>query len=714
VCNALTIRAAAAFLALWQVAVSGRLALADQLTIDQIYAANPVQGIPPTHFTWSPDGTRFIYTIVSPDTKRPPVIRLHDVRSGADRVLFKARSEARGSRSRPIAQIVWSPDAKHIAYINAGDLCVADASGEHEIVLAKDVDDPQWSPDSTRIAYVRDNDLYVATPATHRSSRITTGGSPTRINGDPDWLLSEELDVSHAYAWSPKGDAIAYLSFDESRVQPFPIQDYLPTHNTVEEQRYPLAGDANPSESLNVVDLRTGRILKLYDGAPRGEYLVSFVWTPDDRGIVQQILDRPQRNVRLELFSRDGGATKTLVRESSDRFVDVQAAPVFLKDRRRFVWLSERSGVQAIELVDLRDGSAHLIGNGEPIAEILRADENGVYATALTPSRRNLSLVKVPFHAGIPRVLTPERGWHDVAMPEKGDAYVDTFSSFSSPPEVTIRRLDSDRRDGLFQTPSLARFDLGTTRALEIPSEWGPLDAELTVPRDFDSNKRYPVIVEAYGGPLPIGTPLPSDDRWQSLYTFLLAQQGFLVFSIDGPASRADRVANEFLFSESMGNIAMAGQLAGLAWLKTQPYVDSSRVGMMGWSYGGYLTAFTLTHAPGLFRSGIAGAPPADWRYYDTAYTERYMGTPKGQAAAYERTSILPAVSRLQSRLLIMQGSSDDNVHLMNSISLLEAFINAGKQVDYFLYPGARHGVTGVAALRNLYTRMLRWWKETL
>jgi dipeptidyl-peptidase-4 len=687
---------------------------AERLSVDQIWAAHPVEGIPPANFRWSPDGSRFIYTISSPDKKLQPVIHLYNVLTRRDRVVFRARSQERGSRSRPIAQIVWSPDGKHIAYVNGGNLSISEANGEHERVLARDVDDPQWSPGSSRIAYVHDDDLYVATLASGRSVRVTFGGSPARINGDPDWLLSEEMDVEHAYAWAPKGDAIAYLSFDESHVRPFPIQAFLPIHNVVEQQRYPLAGDPNPRVSLHVVDLRTRKSRLLYDGAPKEEYLVSFVWTPDGSGILQEILDRPQRRARLELFSRDGRSARTIVHEYSPHFVDVQPAPVFLPDGKHFLWLSERTGVQAVDLVDLRTGVARHVGSNAPVTAILRAGQRGAYATALVPSRRNLSLVYIPYRAGTPRILTPERGWHAISMPKKGDAYVDAFSSFSVPPVVTVRSLHTGQEKIIFETPPLARFDLGSTRALEIPSQWGPLDAELTVPHDFDRNKRYPAIVIAYGGPLPLGWVLPSDDRWQGLYTFLLAQEGFLVFSIDGPASNPDRVANEFLFSHRMGEIAMAGQLAGVAWLKSQPYVDASRLGLFGWSYGGYLTAFTLTHAPGVFRSGIAGAPPADWRFYDTAYTERYMGLPKHHPNAYAKTSVLPAAKHLEAHLLIIQGSSDDNVHLMNSISLLEAFIDAGKQVDYFVYPGARHGVSGVPALRNLYTKMLLWWQRTL
>jgi dipeptidyl-peptidase-4 len=203
-------------------------------------------------------------------------------------------------------------------------------------------------------------------------------------------------------------------------------------------------------------------------------------------------------------------------------------------------------------------------------------------------------------------------------------------------------------------------------------------------------------------------------NAWPGLYPTLLAQHGFLEFRIDGPASTSDKAANERRFVSHMGEIAMAGQLAGVDWLKTQPFVDASRLGLWGWSYGGYLTAFTLTHAPDAFKSGISGAPPVDWRFYDTAYTERYMGMPQKNAAAYERTAVLPAAGRLKAKLLVLQGTADDNVHFMNSITLLNALTNAGKQVSYYAYPGSRHFPRKIVQQQDVYERMLEWWEATL
>ena len=690
---------------------------AEQLTIDQIVAPNPVTGRPPAGFSWAPDGSRYVYTVPAARPHDPPTLWVHDQRSGTDRRLFAARASQRGTRSRAIAQIVWSPDARRIAYVDGDALEVADADGRQARRLVRDADDPQWSPDGTRIAYVHAGDLAVVQVATRRVTRLTTGGSARVLNGDPDWLSSEEMDVAHAYVWSPTGDAIAFLRFDESQVTVYPIQQYLVVpDNTVEQQRYPLAGEKNPRVSLRVVDLRGGAVRTLYDGAPHDEYLVSFVWTPDGRAVVDEILDRAQRQLRLVAFPRDGAAPRTLLREADPHFLEVAPPPRFLRDGRHFVWISRRDGVQGAYLVDARTGAARRLSGTIPVGAIEQVDQahGAVYVDALAPTRREHALLRLALWGGAAPVdLTPERGSHAIAMPERGDVFIDTWSALDRAPVVLRRNLAGARRT-IFATPSLARFALGTTRLLQIPSRRGPLDAWMIVPPGFDPARRYPVIVKVYGGPLPLTWGVPSDDRWPGLFDQLLAEHGFVVFTIDGPASRNDRSANAALFSHRMGTIAIEGPLAAAAWLRRQPYVDGARLGLFGWSYGGYLTAYTLTHAPGVFRSGIAGAPPADWHYYDSAYTERYMGLPKADPAAYDRAAVLPAAGRLSADLLLIQGSSDDNVHLMNSLALVDAFVHAGKQVDYFVVPGMRHGPSGVAQARYVDAKLLAWWERTL
>lgn len=698
--------------------LSGMPAAADvaqQLTIDDIVAQHPVTGDAPSNFSWAPNGSRYVYSMPAALEKDAPVLFVHDVQANSDRPVLAARSETRGSRSRPVSQVAWSADGSKLAFVNGEELEVTTWDGSGRTVVAKDADDPQWSPDGKHLAYVHTGDLYACDVRTRQTVRLTFDGSATRMNGDPDWLYSEEMNVEHAYAFSPDGNSIAYLTFDDSQVAPYPIEHYLPPASTSEDQRYPLAGGKNPRVSLRVVPVHGGPSRLLYDGAPRDEYLVSFTWTPDSATVVDEILDRAQQHLRLVAFPADGSASRTLVQESDAQFIDVEQPPSFLPDGKSFLWLSQRGGVQALYHVDAESGSAKRLTGAYAVVSLVRLDTHAraAYVVAEYPTRRDRSLLRVSFDRGEITNLTPSPGTHDIVMAKNVNAYIETASSFSAPPVISRHDLRTGAAATIFRTKDLSRFNLGETRAMTVPSEWGPLDAQLTVPHDFDPNKRYPVLVMAYGGPLGVGES-NTNDRWLGLFPHLLAQHGILVFTVDGPASNDDHARNERLFYRRMGLIAMAGQLAGATWLKAQPYVDVSRLGLYGWSYGGYLTAFTMTHAPGIFHAGIAGGPPADWHFYDSAYTERYMGTPKADAADYERTSVLPKAGDLQGDLLLLAGSADDNVHIMNTFSLARAFIAKGKHIDMFLYPEARHGVHGVAAQRDLYARELDWWEREL
>ena len=690
------------------------LLLGAMLTVNDIIAQHPVTGNPPSNFTWAPNGWAYVYSVAAEKESQPPVVRIHDLRTNADRTLFHAASEQRGSRSRAIAEIVWSNDSRRIALINAGALEVVDPLSGRETKLSEDADDPQWSPDDARIAYVHANDIYTVDPVTKHVTRLTTNGGPLRINGDPDWLYSEELAVEHAFRWSPDGSHIAYLSFDERPIVPFPIENYLPRINAIEEQRYPLAGGRNARVTLNVVNTSTAQSRVLYDGGPHDEYVVSFTWSPDSRTVLDQIVDRAQKRLRWVAFGLAGGS-RVVTQESNPKFVQVQPVPEFSRDGATLYMLSERGGRQSLWRLDARSGAAREITGDYTVMDALRIDEasHAAYVSAMYPTRRDVSFLRVDLRSGALQNLTPGGGTHVVVLAKKAPAFIETVSSYNTPPAIYRRSLGGASRWPIFQTPDLSRFDLGTVRALEVPSQWGNLDATLVVPKGFDPNKRYPVVFTPYGGPVGV-SPTETMNQWPGLFPFLLAQHGILSFTITGPASYSDRAAAQRMFYHQMGLIAMAGQVAGATWIKQQPFADPSRLGLFGWSYGGYLTAFTMTHAPGVFRAGVAGAPPADWRYYDTAYTERYMSKPQEAAAAYNATSVLPDAGQLQGSLLMLQGTSDDNVHLMNSISLLNAFMKAGKQVNYFVYPGERHGPRTIAHRRDIDSRMLDWWERWL
>ena len=263
------------------------------------------------------------------------------------------------------------------------------------------------------------------------------------------------------------------------------------------------------------------------------------------------------------------------------------------------------------------------------------------------------------------------------------------------------------------QAKSLTDRGFGSTELLSVDSKFGKLDAWMIKPPNFDPKKTYPVIMQVYGGPAAPTT----NDSWGGdtyLYHQTLAQNGFIVFSIDGPGSQTDTTSAVRTLYHSLGPASLAGQLEGVNYLKTLPYVDSKRIGIWGWSFGGYETTYALTHAPGVWKVGVAVAPVTDWKYYDSIYTERYMGTPKENPAAYKESSVLDKAASLQGNLLISHGTSDDNVHMANTISLVQAFILSGKQIDMMVYPRKTHGISGIPQRRHLFTHMLEYWQAHL
>ncbi|MBD5633502.1 MAG: DPP IV N-terminal domain-containing protein, partial [Candidatus Eremiobacteraeota bacterium] len=435
----------------------------EELTIERIVAPRPAMGLPPRGFVWAPNGRRYVYQVPAPLENAAPQLRVYDA-SGSDLALRAASAQARGTRSRPIDQIVWSPDSARLAYIDGGALRLATWRGVDLGRFARVADDPQWSPDGTRIAFANGGGLQLVDLRTRAVRTVARPASADAIVGDPDWLYSEELDLAHAFAWSPRGDALAYLRFDESHVTAFPIQDFLVPDIRVEFQRYPLAGEANPRVSLHVVELPSGRDRTLYDAAARDEYLVNFAWRPSGTAIVAQVLDRAQRHLALRSFASDGSLGRTILRESDSRFVDASPAPVFLADGRRFLWISERERTRSLYVVDADTSAVRRLTHAFPVAALLALDaKHGVaFVDARYPTRRDRALIAVSLAGAPMRVITPEAGTHAIAMSPRGERFVDTFSTVSQPPGVERGATSGPGRSVIFVTPSLDRFGLGT------------------------------------------------------------------------------------------------------------------------------------------------------------------------------------------------------------------------------------------------------------
>ena len=710
---------AGAALALFVVSLPVRSASLEKLTVERINGEPPLSGTLPTHLLWHPDGRRLTFLRPHGETSD---LHAFDVGKGTGSVLIegvKLLVPGEKPEALPLSTASWLPDGHTLLVPHADDVYLVDVRSGNVRALVHTPEKEELaesSPDGKRVAFVRKGDLYVVEVATGKETRLTRRGSDAVLNGRLDWVYEEELaDRSgKAFAWAPHSRAIAYLQLDQARVPTFPIVDFLPAQNEVEWQRYPKAGAPNSIVRLGVVGIDK-------DGSAGPERLVTFdpddmyiapqiTWTPDSRHVGFQHLNRAQSELELRLVPVPGsagdplGTPRTVLAERSRTWINLLAPPRFLKDGRRFLWLSERDGFAHIHRCDLAgacrpvtqgpwivDAQVSFTGPSEPIVVDERTGFVYFSATEKDPRERHLYRVRLD---GTGRArLTREDGTHRSLVSPDGRFYADTFSDASTPPRLWISSQDGTRRFSLEDNahPPIAEFERGTLEWVELRAKDGTtLYASLLKPADFDPARKYPVVVSVYGGP----HAQTVTNAWGSVSSFdhLLAGRGFLVWSLDNRGSAHRGTAFEAPIQGDLGRVELVDQLAGVEYLRALPYVDPERLGIWGWSYGGYMTLYALTHAPEVFKAGVAGAPVTDWTSYDTIYTERYMGTPQGNPQGYETSSPLKKAGELRAELLIIHGSADDNVHLANTLAFVAELIKAGRPHALLVHPRQMHG----------------------
>ncbi len=706
--------------ALFGLALSSPLQAAplEKLTIERINAEAPLSGSLPSRLQWHPDGKRLTFLRRSGETSSFFAL---DVAKGQEKLLLDgAKLKLSGDKPLALANASWLPDGKTLLVPAQGDIFTVDAASGQVKPLVQSPEDEDFataSPDGRRVAFVRKSDLYVVDVATARVTQLTRSGSDTLLNGRLDWVYEEELASrsGQAFVWSPDSKAIAYLQLDQARVPTFPIVDFLPVRNEVAWERYPKAGAPNSIVRVGVVGLDK-------DGAPGPERLVSFApddvyvlpqlaFTPDSLGLAFQHLNRAQNQLELRLLPVPAsphdplGTPRTVLSETSKAWVNTFGAPRFLKDGRRFLWLSEREGYAHLHLCELASGACRAVTQGPWIVDgrvsftgsgpdfVLDERSGFVYFSATEKDPRERHLYRSRLDGTGRTRLTREDGTHRCVIAPDGRFYADTWSDVRTPPRVWVTSQDQTRRFTLEAnaSPEILGFERGSLEWVELQAVDGtPLYGSLLKPADFDPRHRYPVIVSVYGGP----HAQTVTNSWSHVSPFdsLLASRGFLVFKLDNRGMAARGTAFEFPLHLEMGKIELEDQLAGVQYLKGLAYVDPARIGITGWSYGGYLTLYALTHAPGVFKAAVAGAPVTDWKHYDTIYTERYMGTPEGNPKGYEAASPLARAAALDADLLLIHGTSDDNVHIANTLAFVAALVKAGKPYALQVHPRQLHG----------------------
>jgi dipeptidyl-peptidase-4 len=681
------------------------------VTIDAVMAVEPA---PPAKAIWSPDGSS--YAVASRDK-----LTLHRLNPKGETVLADLKElsgkaitvktagpfdwENRRVTEQPLQ---WSADGRTLLVLNSGDLFLIDVARNQTRQLTATgfaERDPKLSPDGKMVSYRRDHDLYTLNIASGKITRLTTDGTPTRMNAKLDWVYPEELGIGTAHWWSPDNRWIAYLQFEVGDVSVYSHVDYSKVEGQSEPERYPKAGTKGSTVRFGIVPAAGGKT-RWIDLGRSEEYLFArFYWTAA-RVLVTR-LNRVQNHLDLLSVDPQSGNVETVLTEDDPYWINLSDDFHLLADGKTFLWSNESTGFRHLYLRSLAGAPPRQLTSGEwEVSELACVDERArqVYYTSTEASPLERQFYAVSFDGGDRRRISRKAGTHTVSMAPNCAVYLDSYSSLTSPPERTLHAADGTQLEVVrpANTKPLEEYEILPTELHQVKGPDGTLfHARLMKPAGFSPTKKYPAVVMIYGGP----HAQTVRNLWGGLnWDQILAHQGFVIWQLDNRGSAGRGHLWESKVYRQFGKQELADQLTGLDYLTKLGFVDASRVGMYGWSYGGYMTLYSLFHAPDKFAAGISGAPVTDWRLYDTIYTERYMGLPQQNETGYKSSSPVHAAANLKAKLLLVHNIGDDNVLFQNGMMMMNALQLAGKPFETMLYPQKAHGVTGPARRHLLET----------
>ncbi len=559
---------------------------------------------------------------------------------------------------------------------------------------------PSLSPDGKQAAFTKLHNLYVVDTETGKITQLTFDGSDVVYNGWASWVYMEEIlgrATRHkAYWWSPNSKMIAFLYTDESNVPNYPLFSSEGIHGKLEWERYPYPGDSNPMVKLGIVNLQDNKTTWIKEDENIDQYTAWPLWTPDSKELFYQVLNRGQDTLQIFAANPSNGKNRTVYTETQPSWVEFFEDLYILKDGSGFILRSDKDGWRQLYYYDMQGNLINRITEGDwTVSKIKLVDEQNrkIYFEGSVHNSLNKQLYCVNFNGDDFEQLTSINGWHSTTVSPHGKYFYDTYSNINQPPRLELFnsagktvRLIADRKTELFD-----EYNLGKTELLLVPTEDGyELPAMWILPPDFDKTKKYPVIFSVYGGP---GYQGVKNNFSAYLNRFFIAQNGIIYFSVDHRGSAHFGKKGESLMYRNLGKWEMHDYIEAVKWLKQQPFIDTTKIGITGGSYGGYVTCMALTYGADYFNYGVAEYSVTDWRLYDDIYTERYMDTPEENPDGYEFGSAITHADKYKGKLLITHGTMDDNVHMQNTLQLINKLIDLDKDFELMLYPGARHGI---------------------
>lgn len=599
------------------------------------------------------------------------------------------------------------------------------ASGKvQELMAGEKISYATLSPDNTKVAFVKDNNLYYVELEANKVHQVTHDGKWNHIiNGSADWVYEEEFSMAQAFHWSADGKKLAFLRFDETEVPEFNMQIWGPLYPEDYKFKYPKAGEKNAIVSIHIHDLEADNTLTVDTGAEEDIYLPRIYWAGNSETLAFIRLNRLQNQMDLFHANAATGKSTLIVQESSDTYVDLNYNDnlQYLKEGKGFIRTSEQDGFKHIYHHDMDGKLIRQITAGDwEVTDLIGVDEstNTLYylSTEISPLEKNLYSIRL--NGKRKELLTPAKGSHSINMSGDFKYFIDYYSTANSPLVVSLNSSSGKEIKVLEDNEALRErmtsFAIAPKEFFQFETVDGTtLNGYLLKPADFDPNKQYPVLMYVYGGP-GSQTVLNAWGGTRDFWHHHLAAEGYIVASVDNRGTGARGKAFKDLTYANLGKLETEDQIAGAKYLGSLPFVDPERIGIWGWSYGGYMSSLGLMIGNDVFKAAIAVAPVTTWRYYDTIYTERYLQTPQLNAAGYDNNSPITHVNKLKGSFLLIHGTGDDNVHYQNAVDLVDALIAADKQFKTFYYPNRNHGIYGGNTTWHLYTMMTDFIKRKL
>ncbi|MEW5807410.1 MAG: alpha/beta fold hydrolase [Acidobacteriota bacterium] len=723
--------------------MTGSLFLAKELTIERIFSDPRLEGIAPARIRWTEDGTRFAFLWNSEGEKNLSLWlynvetkNLLEIVSSADLESEitempeeeKQRRETMRISGSGLSDFLWSPDCRKILIPYHSDLFLYDLGpGMLRRITRTDKAelDPKFCGVTDRICFVRDNDLWLMDMMSNEIIQLTSTGDEKIMNGLSNYIALEELGRYSSYECSPDGERIAYIQSDLSPVRKLIVPDYLQRYVEYETQERPVAGEKNAVERIGIVPAAGGKTQWL-DIHLKDFYVVCLRWL-DSHHLFLWILERNNKKLHLYCYDCEAGSLQRMLLEEDDRWVNIHNNFIeFTKEPKGFLWTSEKNGFNHLYFYDMVTKNSKQLTDGKwEISALFGMDENmKIYfvSTGVEPQQRHL--FSLNFLNGRKEQMTAEEGWHNIFFSPDFKHFVDLYSDDRLPWQlylVQIDKLNEETHAGEKVkiidaiSPELSTYDLPALEYFKVKSR----DSEeiyfsMMKPTDFQERRKYPVIVHVHGGGYAQSVKKLWKGTWYLFHVYLAQELKAIIVDIDYRGSSGYGRKCRTDVYKNLGGKDLDDVVDVVEWLKKLKYIDSSKLGIWGWSYGGFLANMAMLKTPDLFKVGVAVAPVSDWRNYDTQYTEERLTTPEDDPDAYGISSPITYAKNLRNRLLVIHGMKDDNVHFQDTVQLINEFIKNRIDFDLMIYPEGRHGIGGDASRTHLFKKMASYFKQHL